>query len=413
MAEGLVGSEIIKLAAEVRARIAAGDSVHNLTIGDFDPAVFPLPTGLRDAILDAYREGHTNYPAANGMAEFRAAVAAFLERRMDRTVDPEDLLVSGGARPLIYAAYRTLLDPGDRVVYPVPSWNNNHYTHLSGAVGVPVDTRPENAFLPTAEDLAPHLEGATLLALCSPLNPTGTAFDADELARIADLVLAENARRDPEDKPLYLLYDQIYWNLTFGDTRHADPVALRPGLAPYTVYVDGMSKVFAATGVRVGWGFGPTAVMGRMRAILSHVGAWSPKAEQVAAARYLADTATVDADIAGLRAAISSRLRGFHDGFRALRDAGLPVDAIPPAGAMYLTVRIDPRGRHTPDGPRLVTMADVGRYLLDEARVALVPFSAFGAPAETPWFRLSVGTVREGDVAAIMGNLRAALERLS
>lgn len=413
MAEGLVGSEIIKLAGEVRTRIAAGESVHNLTIGDFDPAVFPLPAGLRDAILDAYRQGHTNYPAANGMAELRAAVAAFLARRMGRTVDPEDLLVSGGARPLIYAAYRTLLDPGDRVVYPVPSWNNNHYTHLAGAVGVPVDTRPENAFLPTAEDLAPHLEGATLLALCSPLNPTGTAFDAGALARIADLVMAENIRRGPEEKPLYLLYDQIYWNLTFGDTRHADPVALRPELAPYTVYVDGMSKVFAATGVRVGWGFGPTAVMARMRAILSHVGAWSPKAEQVAAARYLADTAAVDADIDGLRTAIASRLRGFHEGFLALREAGLPVDAIPPAGAMYLTVRIDPRGRRRPDGQRLDTMADVGRYLLDEAGVALVPFSAFGAPAETPWFRLSVGTVREGDVAAILGNLRAALERLS
>jgi aspartate aminotransferase len=342
----------------------------------------------------------------------RQSIAGFLEQRMGRSYNPDDILVSGGARPLIYAAYRTLLDSGDKVVYPVPSWNNNHYTHLSGAIGVPVQASAQNAFLPTPEDLEPHLADATLLALCSPLNPTGTAFEPDVLARIGDLVLAENERRGPGEKPLYLLYDQIYWNLTFGETVHADPVAMLPDLAPFTVFVDGLSKAFAATGVRLGWGFGPPRIMAKMRSILSHVGAWSPKAEQVAVGRYLADLETVNNDIQTLRTAIAKRLDGFYAGFQAMKADGLPVDAIAPKGAMYLTVRVDPRGMRTPAGDQLDDMQAVTRYLLESAHLAMVPFYAFGAPGDTPWYRLSVGTVKESDVAAILANLRHALEAL-
>ncbi len=268
MAETLIGSEIIKLATEVKARIAQGEEVYNLTIGDFDPKVFPIPEALLDEIILAYRKGETNYPPANGVEVLREAVSRFLERHLGLQYDADSVLISGGARPIIYAIYRTLVDEGDQIVYPVPSWNNNHYAHLTNGRGIALQTRAEDGFLPTAELLAPHLKGTTLLALCSPLNPTGTAFQADELARICDLVLEENASRSNTEKPLYLLYDQIYWTLTFGNTQHADPVSLRPEMRDYTIYVDGISKAFAATGVRVGWGFGPKPVIAKMRAIL-------------------------------------------------------------------------------------------------------------------------------------------------
>src|SRR5690606_13006626 len=148
----------------------------------------------------------------------------------------EGILVAGGARPVIWTAYQAILDPGDVVVYPVPSWNNNHYVHLTGARGVAVGTRSENGFLPTAEELAPHLPGATLLALNSPLNPAGSGFGREQLAAIARLVVDENRRRGAGAKPLFVLYDQIYWLLADRSAPHATPVELEPAVAPYTIF---------------------------------------------------------------------------------------------------------------------------------------------------------------------------------
>ncbi len=412
MAESLIGSEIIKLAGEVRARMARGEQVYNLTIGDFDPAVFPIPNGLLEGIIEAYRQGETNYPPANGVAILRDAVSAFLARRQGLTYDSESILISAGARPIIYAIYRTLIDDGDRIVYPVPSWNNNHYTHLSSGKGIALQTRPQDGFMPTAELLKPHLKGATLLALCSPLNPTGTAFHPEGLAQICDLVLEENARRSPQQKPLYVIYDQIYWTLTFGETRHADPVSLRPEMRDYTIYVDGISKAFAATGVRVGWGFGPAPIIAKMRAILSHVGAWSPKAEQVGTAHYLGNDQVVDRDIETMKSAVESRLTALYKGFDRLERAGYPVGAIAPQGAIYLTLRFDLVGRTTASGESLQTMSDVTRFLLEEAKLAVVPFTAFGAPADSPWYRLSVGTLQLEEVDQILEHVEMALNQL-
>ena len=287
MAENLIGSEIIKLAAEIHEKIKNGEKIFNFTIGDFDPAIFPIPEELNKEIIAAYNARHTNYPAANGIVELRKAVAGFLKEYEGLDYTADEVLISGGARPLIYATYVTLLDAGDKVVVPTPSWNNNHYCHLIGAKPVYIETRPENDFMPTAAEIKPHLKDATLLALCSPLNPTGTVFKKDQLEEICDLVLEENLRRGPDEKPLYLMYDQVYWVLTYGDTVHYNPVSLRPEIRKYTLFIDGISKSLAATGVRVGWAFGPRMVMDKMRAILSHIGSWAPKAEQVATARYL------------------------------------------------------------------------------------------------------------------------------
>lgn len=253
MAENLKGSEIIKLAGEVKAKIAQGNKIFNLTIGDFDPTLFPIPTALKNEIITAYTNNETNYPAANGVEELRVEVAEFLTTRQGLDYSPNSILISGGARPLIYALYQTIIDKNDTVLFPVPSWNNNHYTHLSGGKQQMIETRPENDFMPTAAELKPYIKEATMIALCSPLNPTGTTFTKEGLAEICQLVLEENQRRTVDEKPLYLLFDQIYWVLTYGETKHFDPVSLFPEMRDYTIYIDGISKAFAATGVRVGW----------------------------------------------------------------------------------------------------------------------------------------------------------------
>ncbi|WP_133273086.1 pyridoxal phosphate-dependent aminotransferase [Hymenobacter radiodurans] len=412
MAGSLIGSEIIKIGNEVSEMIKKGAAICNLTIGDFDPAIFPIPEELRDEITQAYADGQTNYPPANGVANLRIAAANFVQQRLGLSYSPADVLVAGGSRPLIYATYRALLDPGDKVVFPVPSWNNNHYCHLVSAEAVMVETSPAHDFMPTAAEIAPHLPGATLLALCSPLNPTGTVFARADLEAICDLVIAENKRRGPNEKPLYILYDQIYWMLTFGTAQHFDPVNLRSELRDYVIYIDGISKCLAATGVRVGYAFGPSGVIDKMKSILGHVGAWAPKAEQVATAHYLPNTAAVDTFTAAFKQKIQRSLDTLYQGFQDLKASGLPVDAIAPAGAIYLTARLDVLGKTTPTGQLLATTRDLTSYLIAEAGLALVPFSAFGTADTSPWFRLSVGGASLESIEAALPRLRAALTEL-
>ncbi|ARS36851.1 aminotransferase [Pontibacter actiniarum] len=412
MAQNLIGSEIIRVAGEVNAMIAKGEPICNLTIGDFNPAIYPIPEELRKGITKAYEQGHTNYPPANGVAVLRKAVVAFTQERLGLTYPESDILVAGGSRPLIYATYMALVDPGDKVVYPTPSWNNNHYCHLSGAAPVEVKTRPENNFMPTAEDVKPHLKGATMLALCSPLNPTGTMFSKKDLEEICDLVLEENSRRGEGEKPLYMLYDQIYWMLTFGNAEHYDPVSLRPDMRAYTIYIDGTSKCFAATGVRVGYAFGPTVVMDKMKSILGHIGAWAPKAEQMAMAEFLQQPEEVNGFMSEFKPKVQESLNVLYNGFQQLKSDGFAVDAIEPMGAIYLSAQLDLAGKTTPEGKVLETSQDITFYVLHEAKLAVVPFSAFGTGKDLNWFRLSVGGASLEEIKAALVRLREALQKL-
>jgi aspartate aminotransferase len=227
------------------------------------------------------------------------------------------------------------------------------------------------------------------------------------------MILAENKRRGPGQKPLYLLYDQIYWALTFGEVKHHDPVSLRPEMRPYTIFVDGISKSLAATGVRVGWAMGPKRIIDKMKSILSHVGAWAPKAEQVASARYLNDLAQYDKFLDKIKGEVNARLIGFHKGFQSLKAKGYRVDSIAPQAAIYLTINLALHGQKTADGKTLTTTKDVTSYILNEAKVAVVPFNCFGASSDSSWYRLSVGTCKLEDVDAIIQSLEKALAKLS
>ena len=170
LAENIIGSEIIKLAAEVNEKIKNGEKIYNLTIGDFNPKVFSIPPELKQFIVDEYFNDQTNYPAADGMLELRNAVANLLSERGNLQYKNDEIVIAAGARPIIYSVFRALVDANDTVIFPVPSWNNNHYTYLNGAKAVLVDTASENNFMPYAKDIAPFVKDATLLALCSPQN---------------------------------------------------------------------------------------------------------------------------------------------------------------------------------------------------------------------------------------------------
>jgi aspartate aminotransferase len=405
MARGLQGSEILRIAAEIRELVAQGRQVCNLTVGDFSPREFPIPTALGEGIAQALQAGETNYPPSDGMPALRQSVLRFYERTLGLKYPLESVLITAGARPIIYGVYRSVLDAGDTVVYPVPSWNNNHYAHMMEVRHVEVKTDAERGFMPTVEQLAPHLPGARLLCLCSPLNPTGTMISPEALRDIGQRVVEENRQREARGaRPLLVLFDHIYWTLTFGQTRHVTPVELVPELAPYTVFVDGISKAFAATGVRVGWALGPPSIIARMKDVLGHVGAWAPKAEQVAVARFLDDAPATSAFLESMRRRVNERLTALHQGFSAMRAAGLPVHSIAPQGAIYLSVRFELLGKQG-----LRTNHDIRKLLLDKAGFALVPFQAFGLMEDSGWFRLSVGAVSVEEIQAALPRVEAVL----
>ncbi len=412
LAETLISSEIVRLGGIIKEKIKAGDHIYNYTIGDFDTSQFPIPAELLSEIINAYKKGFTNYPAADGEQDLRVAIGSFIEKREGLTYSPQEILVSCGGRPLIYSIFRSIVDKGDKVIYPVPSWNNNHYTHFTEGEHILIEATRENNFMPTAAQIAPHVKGATLLALCSPLNPTGTVFGKEELEAICDLVIAENESRGAEEKKLYVMFDQIYWTLTFGNTTHYNPVSLRPKMREYTVFVDGISKAFAATGVRVGWSMGPQELLSKMKAINSHVGSWAPMAEQKAVARFLINETAVEKYLIHFKKEVEVRLTNLYNGFTQLKKEGYHVDAIIPQAAIYLTVQINLVGKKTKEGKLLDQQESVTEYILNEAKLALVPFGFFGAGKESNWYRLSVGCCKKEEIDDVINKLRSALEKL-
>lgn len=413
LANELRGSAILGIADEIRGLTAKGEKILNLTVGDFHPQQFRIPRGLEEAIIEALRAGETNYPPPIGIEALRRAVCGFYANRGGRELPIESVLIAGGARPVIYAVYRALVDAGDKVVFAVPGWNNEYYCDLVGAQQARVACGPATAFLPTAAMLRPHLRGARMLALNSPLNPTGTSFSAQALAEILDAVLEENQRRGAEERPLYLLYDQVYWMITTPGTVHPDPGVLRPAILPYLVTVDAISKCFAATGLRVGWAIAPPEIVKALNNINGHVGAWAPRPEQIATAKLLNDHAAVDAYIEGMRREAAARLGTIHRGLQTMKAAGLPVDSLEPQGAIYASARFALHGRRTPQGQLLESDDDIRKYLLREAKLGAVPFGAFGAAPGEGWFRLSIGVTSVAELEALMPRLKRAVEAAS
>lgn len=409
LALGLTGSEILKISGEIRTLAEAGRDICNLTVGDFSPKEFRIPQVLQNLIAEAFAAGETNYPPSDGTKELRQAVIRFYDDTFGLKYPIESTLIAGGARPIIFAAYAAVVDPGDKVVYTIPSWNNNHYVYLTRGVPVEITVGPETNFLPTADLLRPHIRDARLICICTPLNPTGTVMSREEVERIAHLIVDENERRAATgERALMLLWDQVYWMLTFGESRHYSPPQLVPEASQYTIFVDGISKAFAATGLRVGWTVAPPAVTSKMRDILGHLGAWAPRPEQIAVAKFLGMRSSIDEFHDTMIRELQLRLDLLYDRIEAMRREGLPVRAIAPQGAIYLSVQFDLVGRGG-----IATNEQIRRLLLDDAGFAVVPFQAFGLPQETGWFRLSVGAVSPGQIDAGLARVRGVLARFA
>jgi aspartate aminotransferase len=190
-----------------------------------------------------------------------------------------------------------------------------------------------------------------------------------------------------------------------------DPVTVNVEMKPYTIYVDSLSKTLAATGVQLGWSLGPESVLGEMKKILGDIESWVPLAEQKAVACFLSQKESVKTHLITLKNELSERLVLIYKGIREMNKEGLPIDAIEPKAGIFLSLKMEIMGKQV-DGIPIINTTVLTRVLLEKTGLAVLPFYAFGASEELPWFRLSVGACRKEDIGEMLRSLRNLLERV-
>jgi aspartate aminotransferase len=409
---GLQESGILRITRQVRGMIARGETVVNLTVGDFDPRYFPIPRRLSEAIQAAVARGETNYPNPEGLPVLRQAISDYVARTAGVRYPPDAIVVCSGGRPVLFGAYHAVVNPGDKVLFSVPSWQNDAYSWLTGADSIVIEASHATGFQPTVDQFRPYFGEAAMVCICSPGNPTGTVMSREQLEDILIAVVEENHKRESERRrPLFILHDQMYGALVSRGQEHFYPAALVPECARWLISADGVSKAYAGTGLRLGWMLVAPAVGARIRDLLSHAGAWAPRAEQAAVAEFLGDTEAIAEFRKEMDANLAERLNSMHHGFESLKIAGYPVDSINPQGAIYFSACFRLHGRSV-DGERIHTDEDIRKLLLERAGAAVVPFQAFGVRGETGWFRLSAGAVSMDEIRQLFPRIKSLLDKI-
>ncbi len=396
---GIVGSEIIKISQQIK-EISKKHKVLNLTIGDFDSNINSIPENLKNRIVESYYDNLTNYPLSAGQLNLRQSVSEYLKKRQGINYNEDQILIGAGVRPLIYLIYKSLVNSGDGVIYPVPSWNNNHYSFLHGAIKQEIECEPENSFFPTVKDIDREINDKTsLICICSPQNPTGRIINPETLKGICDLIINENNVRANQvgSRPLYLLFDQVYSDLSF-DGSFVHPLLLCPEIEPYLICVDGISKSLCATGVRVGWVFGPKDIIGKMTEVFSHIGAWAPKPEQNAVAEYLNNYDDMVNFVTMKTKQYSEISTKICDKIDELKEKGFRIDCQRPEGGIYISIYLG-------ESLSFPNMESYTKFLIDSCGIGLVPFEYFGLKNNKGWFRMSLGGVDPNNVEDILNSL--------
>ena len=411
-AKGLQESGILKITRQVRAMLARGETIVNFTVGDFDPRYFPIPRKLSQAIQSAIARGETNYPNPEGLPGLRQAISDYVFRTAGVRYPLDSIVVCSGGRPVLYGTYRAIVNPGDKVLFSVPSWQNEAYSWLTGGESIVVEATHETGFQPTVDQFRPYLSEVVMVCICSPGNPTGTVMSLQQLSDILTAVVEENRKRESAGRrPVFILHDQMYGSLVSKGQEHIYPAALVPECARWLISADGVSKAYAGTGLRLGWMLVAPAVGARIRDLLSHAGAWAPRAEQAGVAEFLCDADAIAEFRKEMDARLAERLNAMHAGFEELKKAGYPVDSINPQGAIYFSAQFRLHGKSA-GGARIETDEDIRNLLLERAGAAVVPFQAFGVRDNTGWFRLSAGAVSMDEIHELFPRIRMLLDEI-
>ncbi|HEY9390075.1 MAG TPA: pyridoxal phosphate-dependent aminotransferase [Mycobacteriales bacterium] len=359
-------TESATLAVDGRAKAlkAAGRPVIGFGAGEPD---FPTPDYIVQAAVEAARQPrYHRYSPAAGLPELREAVAVKTRRDSGYDVTAAQVLITNGGKQAVFEAFASLLDPGDEVLLPTPYWTTYPESiKLTGAVPVSVVTDEASGYRATVEQLeAARTPRTRMLLFCSPANPTGAIYPPEQVAAIG---------RWAAEHGLWVVTDEIYEHLVYGDARHASMPVVVPELADRCVVINGVAKTYAMTGWRVGWMIGPTDVIRAATNLQSHATSNVANVSQVAALAAVSGDLSA---VATMREAFDRRRRTMVRMLNEIDGVTCPT----PDGAFYVYPSVRALLGRELRGQRPTTSAELAELVLDQAEVALVPGEAFGTP---------------------------------
>jgi aspartate aminotransferase len=365
------------LAVQTQAKELKRRGIDVISFGAGEPD-FDTPERVKNAAIQAMRNGHTKYTEVPGIPELRAAASAKFKRDNGLDYEPSEILISCGGKHTLYNIFVALLDPGDEVIVPSPYWvSYPEQVRLLDGVPVPVVTLESTGFDLDPERIAAAITPRTkIVVLNSPNNPTGAVFSRAALEAVARLAAERN---------LWIISDECYESLTF-EGRHVSVASFGPEVKARTIVVNTCSKAYAMTGWRIGLAAGPRAVIKAMTDVQSQVTSNPSSIAQWAAVEALSGPQDEVAKMAG---EFDRRRRLIVDGLNALPG----VRCATPKGAFYAFPNVAGLlGKRRPGGAPLAGSADVASFLLEDARVAVVPGADFGSDVHV---RLSYATSAE------------------
>ena len=328
--------------------------VISLGVGEPD---FDTPWHIRDEGIYALERSRTFYTSNSGLMELREEICTYLARKCQVTYNPNEVILTVGGSEAIDIALRAMLDPGDEVLIPQPSYvSYEPCTILADGVPVIIELKEENEFRLTKQEVLDAITDKTkVLILPFPNNPTGSVLRRSDLEDIAQVCIEHD---------IYVLSDEIYSELTYGDAEHVT-IASLPGMKERTILINGFSKAFAMTGWRLGYACGPQVIIKQMLKIHQFAIMCAPTTSQYAAVEALKNG---DEDVAMMRESYDQRRKFL---IKTFRDMGL--ECFEPFGAFYIFPSIKSLG---------MTSDEFANQLLKEEKVAVVPGNAFGDSGE-------------------------------
>lgn len=380
-------SEILQIGARAAELKQQGRPVIVLGAGEPD---FDTPDAIKQAAVDAIWAGETKYTALTGTPDLKRAIRAKFKRDHGLDYRQDEVIVSTGAKQVLYNAFMASLEPGDEVIVPAPYWTSYvDIIALAGGKAVLVPCGAETGFRMTAEQLQRALGPRTRWVLFnSPSNPSGAAYSAQDYAPLLEVLM--------QHPGVWVMADDMYEHITYEGFEFATPAAVEPRLKPRCLTINGVSKAYAMTGWRIGYAGGPAALISAMAVIQGQSTSCAASVSQAAALQALNGGQDF---LTERRASFQARRDLVVDGLNAIEGISCPR----PEGAFYTFASCAGLlGRRTPQGKTLQTDADFCTYVLEHHDVAMVPGRAFGL---SPYFRISYATSP--------AELREALVRLA